>query len=447
MGSRLCGLAVGAVVLFGSLARANDTASLKAEVADLKAKVAAMESREMAPAAGGDAESLTSMKKKGAIKIGGEIECALVVIDRDEDPRDEHGEGDDVLSTQARPEACLKFDIAASKDMGAYLKLDLEDFWNEAADQDDLLEECYFYWKNVGGSSWQLNFGKKEVDAFGQDKAVGFWDGFVHGEATLFDADEAEYADAGDYDGDADVDEADPLNTHDDVGDKDWLGEVDNVFGIEAIYKYKDLAKFYAHLFQNRETTGGGRLTRGMHEDRSDDTMFFQSFALGMHLMPVEGLKLELSFINEHVDSFGDEQLNGQYAEEDTQALSFAFDYKFKSLPVDLFGEYIHQWDQDWDERKDADIFQLGFEWGVTENIDLGMMVEYMSLDTDNAGNPTYVEEDYWNVDIALTYKFDNGITAQLEYCHQWFDGERPGNNDDLDADADSIGIIMGYAF
>ncbi len=442
MGRTLGGLLVAGVFVIGSAARADDVSSLKAELADLKAKVAAMESSEMAPAAGGDAESLTSMKKKGAIKIGGSVGIVTLVVDRDEDPTQvPNGEDDDVLSTEFYPEASLKFDVAASKDMGVYLKLDLEDFWDAGAAQDDLLEECYFYWKHVGGSNWQLNFGKKEVKAFGQDKAVGYIDGFMHGEATLFDADEMRDGTAG--------------NAHADVGDKDWLGEVDNVLGIEAIYKYKDLAKFYLHLFQNNETTGGGRRTRGMHEDRSDDTLFFQSFAAGVHLSPIEGLHLELSFINVHVDSYGDEVIDpngwGRHSEADTQALSAAFDYKFKSVPVEVFGEYVHQWDEDWDDRQDADVFSLGLVWGITENIDFGLMGEYMNLDTDNDNNSLavgdYTDEDYWNVNVALTHKFESGIAVTLEYIHQWFDGDRVGAADDVDADADAIGLIMDWSF
>jgi hypothetical protein len=427
--------------IMSTAARANDTSSLKAELADLKAKVAAMESREMAPAAGGDAESLTSMKKKGAIKIGGNVEVVLMAKTRDEDPTARHGEDDNVSSTEFTTyDADLVLDVAASKDMGLMLLLDLDDAWNQTTDQDDLLEECYFYWKNVGGSNVQLNFGKKEVP-FGQDKRVAFFYGYVHGQMTprtsILAASEMQDGSVG--------------NAHVSVGNAaTWAGEIDNVFQVEAIYSYKDLAKFYASVFQSNTTTGATRQTRGMHEDRSDDTMFFQSFALKAEVMPIEGLTLQLSFVNEHVDSFGDEvtDLSLQYAEEDTQAISFGVDYKFKSVPVEIFAEYIHNFDWQWDDRGDADIAQIGVIWGVTENIDLGLQVDYAEIDMDSGDIAVgaYSDQDFWAVDLAMTYKFDNGISATLEYRHEWFDGDRRAA-DDLDADADAIGLVVAWSF
>jgi len=449
-----------------TVARADDVSSLKAELADLKAKVAAMESSEMAPAAGGDAESLTSLKKKGSIKIGGNVEVAVVVKDRDDASLNGgvetiNGEDDEVLSTEFRTyDADLTFDVAASKDMGLRILLDLDDMWDEGAvDQDDLLEECYFYWKHVGGSNWQLNFGKKEVP-FGMDKNVGLFYSYAHGgggaQTTLFAPSEANVVTAG--------------NAHNRVGNAgQWMGEIDNVFQVEAIYTYKDLAKFYASLFQNRETTGNGRITRGMHEDRSDDTLFFQSFAVGMELTPLEDLTMLLTFVNEHVDSYGDESLetvgggtaesmfpSGNDAEDDTQAISFGVDYKFKSVPVEVFGEYIHQWNWAFDDEGDADIVNLGVIWGVTENVDLGLMGDYANIDLDkddgSLGN-YYEDQDFWAVTASMTYKFSSGIYATLEYRHEWFDGEREelglpaGAEDDIDADADAIAVAMGWNF
>jgi hypothetical protein len=322
----------------------------------------------------------------------------LIVKDRDEDPLAIKGENDEIQSTEFTTyDADLNIDVAASKDMGLYMILDLDDAWNEATDQDDLLEECYFYWKNIAGSTWQANFGKKEVP-FGQDKRVGFFYGYVHGQYTgrtsLFRATEA------------DVNDPEMDNAHDDVGAPAyWAGEVDNVFQVEAIYSYKDLAKLSMAVFQDRTRTGGGAMTRGMHEDRSDDTMFFQSYATKLEVMPVEGLTMELSFLTQHVDSYEDEDIafrpvgaidgNCADGEEDTHALSFGVDYKFKGLPVEIFGEYVHQWDWAWDDRGDADIFQLGLIWGVTENIDLGIMGDYCNIDlSDDDDAPVGLYDD-----------------------------------------------------
>ncbi len=460
---------VAAMFIVATAVRADDdVSSLKAELADLKAKVAAMESSEMAPAAGGDAESLTSMKKKGAIKIGGNFEVGLIVKDRDENPLAINQENDSIQSTEFTTyDADLNFDIAASKDMGLYIKLDLDDFWNEGnVQQDDLLEEVYFYWKNIGGRPFQMNFGKKEVP-FGMDQTVVFLYPYTHGQAggrtSLFAPTEAAVANA---------ENTYTQNSHARVGyAAQWAGEIDNVFQVEGIYTYKDLLKFYGSVFQSRQTTGGGRATRGMYEDRSDDNMLFQSFALKVEFTPLEALKMELSFVNEHCASYdegNDNILNehpladaagtyqgARYGEEDTQAISFGVSYKFK-VPVTLYGEYIHQWDWAFDDRGDADIVSLGVVWGVTENIDLGFGFDYANIDMDeddmSAAEQTwlYEDQDFYAASIAATYKFDNGIAATLTYRHEWFDGDLAGintNPDNYDADADAIGFVMSWNF
>ncbi|MCX7935789.1 MAG: hypothetical protein N3A66_11100, partial [Planctomycetota bacterium] len=177
------GMGVALAVFVGSVAFADDVTNLKSEVADLKAKVAAMESAQMAPAAGGDCESLTSMKKKGAIKIGGEVQVAMQVIDREDQSAnikqnvggraEDQGDDDYVLSTVfTTTEANLDLQVNASKDVFLFLRLDLDDFWTDdglTPRQDDLLEEVYFMWKNVRGLPWDIWFGKKEAP-FGMNK-------------------------------------------------------------------------------------------------------------------------------------------------------------------------------------------------------------------------------------------------------------------------------------
>ncbi|MCX7935850.1 MAG: hypothetical protein N3A66_11410, partial [Planctomycetota bacterium] len=145
----------------------NEIANLRAEVADLKAKIAAAEAATAAAEPGGDAEALTSLKKKGAIKIGGEFLIDCLVLRRDDgDPNADGnpngpGEGDDeVNSTQFRTEdAYLGFEIKANENVALNILLDLDDMWERDAgpvEQDDLLEECYFLWENIAGSSWSL---------------------------------------------------------------------------------------------------------------------------------------------------------------------------------------------------------------------------------------------------------------------------------------------------
>ncbi|MBN2711074.1 MAG: hypothetical protein JXR97_01370, partial [Planctomycetes bacterium] len=264
-----------ALVLAGFLVAgvASANGEMKSELADLKAKVASLESARMAPAAGGDAASLTSMKKKGSIKIGGTVEVDVVAVRRDDmganaDANDEvdstyFGTG---LPYDSGHGAYLDFQINASADTFLYIKLDLDDMWDQAAGQDDLLQEVYFQWNKVRGSNFDVVFGKKSLD-YGMDKYVGITPSFNDGWAywlTAFEDNTGETA----------------SNAHNAIGTNNLPTANFNNFQVEGVYHYKDLLNVYVTLFQNNETTGGGRTTRGMHEDRSDDTLFFQSYAL-----------------------------------------------------------------------------------------------------------------------------------------------------------------------
>ena len=256
-----------AMLLSGGVLWADDVSSLKSEVADLKAKVAAMESTQMAPAASGDAEALTSMKKKGAIKIGGKVEMFTQVLSRDDraayDNTGTNGavaatntvaaKGDEVQSTTfMASNADLKFDIAATKDMGAIMYLAFYDFWDQAVAQDDLLEECYFYFKNIRGSAFGVNFGKKEAP-FGQDKDPIINTPYSNnGSRQSFLGRAWEAADAS----------AANSNRHTTVGDFSHPGELDRVFMIEGNWKYKDVIKAEAAVFQSTASGGAANTIR-----------------------------------------------------------------------------------------------------------------------------------------------------------------------------------------
>ncbi|MBN2711069.1 MAG: hypothetical protein JXR97_01345, partial [Planctomycetes bacterium] len=246
---------------------------LKSELADLKAKVASLESARMAPAAGGDAASLTSMKKKGSIQIGGKVDVDVIAVRRDDmgANADANDEVDSTYFGTGLPTDCtgayLDFKINASADTFLYIKLDIDDMWNQTADQDDLLEEVYFQWNKVRGSNFDLVFGKKGID-YGMDKWAGITPSLHDGSAYWLSGLEDNTGETA-------------SNAHNSIGTNDLTsGCSSDIFQIEAVYHYKDLLNVYLTLFQNNETTGGGRTTRGMHEDRSDDTLFFQSYAL-----------------------------------------------------------------------------------------------------------------------------------------------------------------------
>ncbi len=421
------GLGVAAALLVTAAGvRADDVASLKAELADLKAKVASMESTQMAPAASGDCESLTSMKKKGAIKIGGEGIVYVQVVRRDENPLALNGENDKIDITEFNGEATLDLEVAASADAALKIRLDLEDFFDGAVQNTDLLEEVYFQFKNVMCMPLTINFGKKEVEAWGLDRTVGYNEGMSHGFAPVLN-----WNDGGST-------PWSPANTIGTVGTNNFISaEYDNMFTAEAIYSFQDLAKVYLAVFQNANT--------GMHEDRSEDSLFFQSYAAKLELTPVEGLKMQTSFINRHVDSNGDKDLYGRKAEADTYAISTSIEYSPKCIPLSVWAEYIHAWDAGYYNDADNDLVTIGAEYGLTENLTLGAMFEWANVDNSTT-NLVYCDEDYYDITAALTYTLSSGITMSLQYEHEWYKGDIKTGSD-VDADADAILFVTGFQF
>jgi len=434
--------------MLGTAVRADDASSLKEELADLKAAVASMEGLQASAGdpcnvcrscggssecLSGDANNLTSMKKKGFVQIGGSIEINVLVIEREDRSNTTDATGatvltddDDVLSTHVRTmDADLDFKISASKDTFLKIKLDTDDFWNSKAGQDDLLEECYFMWNSVMGSDFGLWFGKKELP-FGYDQRVLSGFSYHHDGGESFLGRSWEEAD-------------DPFaNPHAAVGNMNKPEEIDDVFQVGAVYKWMDIAKLEMAVFQNKDSK------RGMHEDRSDDHFGFQSGAARLWLFPVEGLKVQISALNKHIDSYGDEDIYGSDAEADSQALSVGFNYKFAGIPLTLLGEYSHGFNWAYSDEYDADVAQLGMIWGVTECIDLGLSGEWLGIDDDRGAAD--MEEDYYKLIFGAKYKFDSGIYITGEYIREWYDRETAGAADE-DRDANVFIFATGWVF
>ncbi len=413
-----------AVLLTAVSAKADDVASLKAELSDLKAKVASMESTQAAPAACGDCESLTSMKKKAAIKIGGEARVFTAVVRRDDNPTALNGENDRINITDFNADGYLYIDAEASQDAKLRIKLDLDDFFDGAVQNTDLLEEVYFQFKNVMCMPLTVNFGKKEIEAFGLDRYIGKDAGLYHGVAPVLN-----------YNDGASV-PASAANTIGTVGTNSFVSaEYDNAFAAEAIYSFQDLAKVYLGVFQNANT--------GMHEDRSEDSLFFESYAAKLELTPIEGVKMQTSFINRHVDSRGDSDIYGK-AEADTKALSTSIQYDPKCLPISMWVEYIHAWDAGYRSDAENDFLNVGAEYKLSDCWKLGGMFNWASI--DNSTTSAYADEDYYDLSGVITYTMSNGIELFLQYSHEWYEGDlRAGGN--LDADADMLLFCTRFTF
>lgn len=438
-------LCAAAMLLTSGASAEDEIANVRAEVSDLKAKIAAAEAA-AAAASGGEAEALTSLKKKGAIKIGGEFLIDCLHLRRDDGDPDgdgnpnEAGEDDDeISSTQFRTEdAYLSFEIRASADASLHILLDLDDMWERdqgAVAQDDLLEECYFLWENIAGSRFSLAFGKKTVD-YGMDDAIGISTSIQEGEVIWLSAMEQAGANH---------------NAHAAAGTNDLpAAQPSDIFQVEAQYKWRDTARLTVALFQNNESTGGGAMTRGMHEDRSDDTLFFQSGAIKLDFTPKEGWALQLSAINWHNDSMGDGELrvgNGSLADAgdavaDKQALSIGFTCDLATLPLSFFGQYQHGWNWTYDRNVDADAFTLAGIWHAAQRIDVGLMAEAAWL--DNAFG--YDLECYSQIATNIAYSFENGITLILEYAHASYEGDLDGGGK-AKRKADMVGFRTAWEF
>ena len=440
-------LCLGAVaMMLANTALGNDTSGMREEIADLRAKVAALESTQMAPAAGGDAASLTSMRKKGMIKIGGKVETAVIIAHRDDRASVDAGQDDEVTTTTFGPTSGeLNFKIEANSNMGAVIKLDIDDAWDEPdlgeLDQDDFLEEMYFYFKKVMDSNWGVKFGKKEVP-FGTDKDVLILPAVTNTSAHFIAYNRA-LVNQGNWARNGMDTLVSVDNPHNDPTGRDWWPtEVDNRFQIAADWKYKDLLTLEMAVFQN---------VRTLHEDRSDDHLGLESYSARIKLMPLEGLTLQTSFMNQHWDAGQDGIPNGantkniENGEDNQKSFSFGIDYKVKSLPIELFAEYLHGWDGDYNNQNHADVVQLGLIWGVTEVVDLVLTGNYVGIEQDGAvgGNVDQEwDDDLYSFQIGVIYKLEGNIQLHVEYQHDWYDYDiQDGDNYNQNGDALAFGV------
>ena len=390
--------------------------------------------------ASGDAESLTSLKKKGAVKIGGEVVIDTIWSHRDDGDPDGNGvmtdaeDGDRVDSTNFNTyDAYLEVDVEMAPDATLNVLLDLDDFNDGSADNGDLLEECYFQWDNKFGGAWSFGMGKKGVD-YGSCNTVGITTSMQEDGNCAWLSDR-EKAGGG------------SSNAHTTVGSNSFgaaaTGPTD-LFVFDAAVKVKDMLRFYGAVFQADD---------GMNEDRSNDHLGFQSYAGKIDFTPVEGLTLSASVINYHNDSMGDgdtrflagEIANLGQATSDQTATAWYAEYdlepKYK-VPLLLFTQYQHAWDVNYNDDTSADIFSLQAIYGLTEKLDLGVMGEYAHIDDATMFN----DEDYWLTAVNLTYTTSYDLSFGVEYAYAAYEGDYDGLKD-VDRDAHIIAFRTAYSF
>lgn len=396
-------------ILWG-VAQASE-ASLREQLNDLKARVAALEAaKEASPSE--EPAPLTSMKQKAAIRIGGDVAVDAVVVRRDDLGRTS-GNRDKIDSTRVQTgEADLVLDVVPSATTLLRLTLDLDDLSN-GVDEDDILKECYFLWKNVLASSWSILFGKKEVD-YGMarnlgipGKSKGITESLHKGRAGWFKGIEAD----GDRDGYG--------NPYDTVGSNVLPSRPEDRFQVEGIWDWRDLMKAYLTVFQN---------DRLQHEDRPSDTGI-ESFAGKLEFSPLYALTLQASLLHQHSDRHGDEEIFGKNIAVDSQtAFSFGWEYRMQSRPLTLFFEYQHGIDTDYHEPSKTNVWQLGFLYGLSDHLDLGFMAEWAHIDEaiqirKDGLRIGWDDQNYKQFVFNGTYHFAKGIYLTLEYAYTHFDG------------------------
>lgn len=470
-----------AMLLWSGMAKSDE----RDELADLQARIATLEAKLMAPSGGGDAESLTSMKKKGAIKIGGTAEVSAGVASIEEAGQDD----DDITDTIQEIEFSLKMRVDMSPDAYLYVKLDCED---TAADG-DLVEELNYVWKNVRGSNLTVVLGKDEV-FFGQDKSFLWSEGYSHGNESIisggglsgladdytmqnevndinsiFDGNGFLAAvapgtpqDQNSYAASTITNHVNNLNaskvlTNDEfrnitnseniyagssIMGAPWQGERDNRVQLGLQYKIGEIAKLEASIFKNSD---------GFIDDSDRDN--FESYALRASVYPVEGLTLQASFINQHDDLMGGQNTTGAGGNAGIEidqvnplaslAMIREMDERVRAGAMSaqdfIYMTTVYEAEQNPNVRA----LSLGFDY-VTPCAKWEFYAEY--IHTWNAANLTDVDTD--SLDIGISYAMTEKLLLAGQFGWANIDNDLFDNfNSGLDIDEDLFKLSLGAVY
>ena len=473
------------LVLTATTVRADDPA----EIADLQSRIATLEAKMMAPAGGGDAETLTSMYKKGVVKIGGEFK--VNVEHRHTENADDSN--DEVDQTIWSEEVDLFMRVDAGADSYAHFKFEMD------RGAPDLVDEAYYMWKNVRGSGWSILFGLGDVP-FGQYIGNAYLDPCSDGGMLLKDTPGGDDNVAAKWTTrafpTAAVSDPTPDRMYEGqhyersviTGDV-WQTCPDEMLTLGAAYTFREIVTLEASLFQHDSD---------VYEDRSHDTGFFESYALRLSGSPMEGLDLSVSFINTHDNMFDEDgeddnhadngrdidvlgqraaynmyriiaertaagtmsatQYNrmtgsggvAQYTSEmnpNIRALSLAGNYETPNGKWNVYAEYIHTWNANHYEHVDTDTVTAGMVYALTEKVDLIGEFGWVGIDNeawDAHNSGLDFEEDVYTMELAASYTLDNGISFLLGYRHEWYENDLGGWGD---TDADLIGFETAWKF
>ncbi len=448
-----------ATVLLGTSVWGEDVSGLVNELNDLKAKVAALEAAQLAPATSGDSEAMTSMRRRGSIRIGGEVAIDYMSVEREELGKSAV-DNDKLRSARwGTGEANLDFLINASPDVMLKIRLDLDYDTNAG---EELLDECYFMWKHIRGSDFDLVVGKKTVD-YGLHRDFGMTDSFQRGLAEWF---------VGSENGGSALSTSERDQDYASVGTANSLPgaeHLERLMQVQGIYNYRDWAKVSATLFQSDKT---------MYENRPSD-YGVQSGALQLEVTPMEGLRLIAGVINQHSERKGDNTLMyssvlgndvDSIATENSYGFDLAAEYTLPTFPLTVWAEYQRGYNADFQNDATTSTWSLGTCWHVTEAIDFGGMFEWAHIDeilqarsaVTNGVSSTQIlgwdDQDYYQAVLNGKYTFDNGMYVMAEYALVWFNGELGEgrsldgttgvtHSTDIDRTAQMFGVRVGWQF
>jgi hypothetical protein len=418
-----CALVAGVMLVGG--AYADDTALLRNELLDMKAKVASMEATQSCSSCtsgcssceGNGADSLTSMHNNAQIQIGGAVQVDTIYLERTSPTN----QNNDITTTRfsvpndafTATHSHLDFKVSPNQNSYVFISFDLGEWDANPTAGRDLIDAAYFAWEGLLCDKLDVRFGQANVN-YGMDKSIG---------ATASLHDGGAYYATGQFDGAGTLHSGVALPT----------GPTE-VYLVGVNYHFSEDLSLSWDLFQNVTTVGASK---------SDDDLLLKSWATKLEYSPAESLVLQASFLRQYDDSRQNPAGPNTGSPTDNQtSISLGAQWSSCDGMWDVWGEYQHGWDWGYNNATDADVFGIGVQHHLTENMAVAALFEVAKLDSVNS---TITQEDYWQVVVTGTYTLDSGIYMQLEYAHQDYESDR--TTGDTGSKADSIGFRTGIVF
>lgn len=487
------GLAVAA--LFFGVAIAED--GLKSELADIRAKLAAQESAKMAPAACDSApEGIMSLNKRGLVKIGGNVNTRYFSRHGKIETGDSrYGDYIDILGNYnfggpvhpiadavvgapgfaGNPmnagglgiyngtiyqshqndlrvsDAKLYFDVSVSECFGAFLQVDLQSSkgdnggWNSA---ENAAEKYYIYWKNIAGSGFGLNVGRKEL-AIGLASQPGVLGSYIGGGAGDAFGETWTY---GSHTTVGALDGVIPAHAGWDIGRKTqinpyWEGmngklRIDLSMYQNTYDRYiRNVDRPYTAPYYDYTTASFqlANLNAPIDVRSRDNTA---NFTGRVKFSPIEDLNLALSVNNNNIAN-GDEA----FEKSSQTGLGLGFDWRPAfAKKLKLWTEWWYGWNPGFINGFSS-AYNFGASFDINEQFTVFAQGDYLLRRKDFSGN--YFDFDRfraWAAYAGVQYKMCDGLLLEAGWKHEWLDWQ---NNSAKYAsgNADTIYGHIGFTF